>query len=103
MLTICVNSGQGMTNTKNNNFYCMCMYIIIRCFLLLNHTVYIQLQLYSSTVFKNCLTLILFMQHTITKSVLNTEIILPNYASIMLDAFRYPLCSKLCRHNMQGA
>ena len=39
-----------------------------------------QLQLYSSTVCMNCLILILFMQHTITKCILNTEIIL----SIML-------------------
>jgi len=39
MLTICVNGGQWITNINNNNFYCTCMYII-RCFLLLNHTVY---------------------------------------------------------------
>jgi len=36
MFTIHVNSGQWMTNTNNNNF----MYIVIRYFLLLNHTVY---------------------------------------------------------------
>jgi len=48
------------------------------------------------------------MQHTITKSILNTEIILSitteiilpkYYASIMPDAFRYLLCLKLCQCN----
>jgi len=32
MLTIRVNSGQWTINTNDNNFYCMCMYIIFRCF-----------------------------------------------------------------------
>ena len=68
----------------------------------------IQLQLYSSTVCMNCLTLILFMQHAITKSILNTEIILSSYIkiilSIMLALCLMPLgtrllCPKLCQHN----
>jgi len=57
MLTIHVNSGQWMTNSSSNNFYCIILYISTQ-----PHC--IQLQLYSSTVCKNCLT---FMQHTITK------------------------------------
>jgi len=105
MFTICVNSAQWMTNTNNNNFYCMCMYIIISCFLLLNHNVYS----YNFTVVQYIIhidcSIKVYQSFSLTcnlagKDSQYSEIILPIILALCLMlSVTYVLCSKLFQYN----